>query len=339
MKPPPSARDKEALASNQQEVSNPEAAFNPTFSATVGSVTSQPHNCPHCHKQYASNAKLLQHLRKQHSGEELEEDNKPRDLNDLRAPVQVQQQQQQQQQLQLNPSSALKLVTVTGDELSQLIQQKHHSNFDEVHWRQVEASEAEIISAAGMQPMPQPQVPSAARTSSSSTTSGAPGDLEYRTVDGEVLQLTRVPQDEAMRLVNSGATVIHVPAESPRGGGASMDPVPGPSNRVYSYPQQQQQEQSRPQQHHSAPQIIPVARGGVGDGGSAAQAPNPAYDLQHELVQALVSSQQQQQQQATPHLQLYQNNPAQNQVRSSSTVSRATSNRARNANYYDQKRN
>jgi len=37
-----------------------------TFSATVGSVTSQPHRCPHCHKQYASNAKLLQHQRKKH---------------------------------------------------------------------------------------------------------------------------------------------------------------------------------------------------------------------------------------------------------------------------------
>ena len=37
----------------------------------------------------------------------------------------------------------------------------------------------------------------------------APSSLEYR-IDGEVLQLTRVPQAEAMRLVNSGATVIHV---------------------------------------------------------------------------------------------------------------------------------
>lgn len=39
---------------------------NETFSATVGSVTSQPHRCPFCHKQYASNAKLLQHQRKKH---------------------------------------------------------------------------------------------------------------------------------------------------------------------------------------------------------------------------------------------------------------------------------
>ncbi|XP_071750099.1 PR domain zinc finger protein 10-like isoform X2 [Lepeophtheirus salmonis] len=36
----------------------------PTFSAMVGSVTSQPHKCEYCHKQYASKPKLLQHHRK-----------------------------------------------------------------------------------------------------------------------------------------------------------------------------------------------------------------------------------------------------------------------------------
>nr|CAD7393691.1 unnamed protein product [Timema cristinae] len=40
---------------------------NPTFSQTVGSVTTHPHGCPWCHKQYASKAKLLQHQRKKHS--------------------------------------------------------------------------------------------------------------------------------------------------------------------------------------------------------------------------------------------------------------------------------
>ena len=55
---PPSIRDKSVTSGTEQP--------NPTFSATVGSVTSQPHGCPHCHKQYASNAKLLQHLRNKH---------------------------------------------------------------------------------------------------------------------------------------------------------------------------------------------------------------------------------------------------------------------------------
>ncbi|KDR08298.1 PR domain zinc finger protein 10 [Zootermopsis nevadensis] len=39
---------------------------NPTFSQTVGSVTTHPHGCPWWHKQYASKAKLLQHQRKKH---------------------------------------------------------------------------------------------------------------------------------------------------------------------------------------------------------------------------------------------------------------------------------
>ncbi|KAI1286331.1 PR domain zinc finger protein 10 [Halotydeus destructor] len=40
---------------------------NPTYSATVGSVTTHPHYCDWCHKQYASKAKLLQHQRKKHT--------------------------------------------------------------------------------------------------------------------------------------------------------------------------------------------------------------------------------------------------------------------------------
>ena len=39
---------------------------NPTFSQTVGSVTTVPHPCHLCHKQYASKAKLMQHQRKKH---------------------------------------------------------------------------------------------------------------------------------------------------------------------------------------------------------------------------------------------------------------------------------
>lgn len=39
---------------------------NPTFSQTVGSITTSPQSCKWCHKQYASKAKLLQHQRKKH---------------------------------------------------------------------------------------------------------------------------------------------------------------------------------------------------------------------------------------------------------------------------------
>ena len=41
---------------------------NPTYSQTVGSITTMPHGCEHCHKQYASKAKLVQHQRKKHVG-------------------------------------------------------------------------------------------------------------------------------------------------------------------------------------------------------------------------------------------------------------------------------
>ena len=41
---------------------------NPTYSQTVGSITTMPHNCEHCHKQYASKAKLMQHQRRKHVG-------------------------------------------------------------------------------------------------------------------------------------------------------------------------------------------------------------------------------------------------------------------------------
>ena len=41
---------------------------NPTYSQAVGSVTTVPHPCTFCHKQYASKAKLLQHQRKKHCG-------------------------------------------------------------------------------------------------------------------------------------------------------------------------------------------------------------------------------------------------------------------------------
>ncbi|KAJ8941230.1 hypothetical protein NQ318_015662 [Aromia moschata] len=40
---------------------------NPTFSQTVGSITTRPQSCKWCHKQYASKAKLLQHQRKKHA--------------------------------------------------------------------------------------------------------------------------------------------------------------------------------------------------------------------------------------------------------------------------------
>lgn len=44
----------------------------PSFSANIGSITTHPHQCKWCYKQYASRSRLLQHKRKAHSTE-LEE--------------------------------------------------------------------------------------------------------------------------------------------------------------------------------------------------------------------------------------------------------------------------
>lgn len=51
------------------EVTDLMGNLNPvSFSQTVGSVTTNPHNCLWCHKQYATKAKLLQHERSKHPG-------------------------------------------------------------------------------------------------------------------------------------------------------------------------------------------------------------------------------------------------------------------------------
>ncbi|GFO33663.1 PR domain Zinc finger protein 10-like [Plakobranchus ocellatus] len=77
---PPSARKKASLSSLLTIDTDAAAAagaasggapvvggFNSnSFSHTVSSITTMPHGCKFCHKQYASKAKLLQHQRKQH---------------------------------------------------------------------------------------------------------------------------------------------------------------------------------------------------------------------------------------------------------------------------------
>ncbi|KOC69036.1 PR domain zinc finger protein 10 [Habropoda laboriosa] len=69
---PPSNRHKESDYSDLP---------NPTFSQTVGSITTTPQSCQWCHKQYASKAKLLQHQRKKHSNLMEPADQVPRSRN------------------------------------------------------------------------------------------------------------------------------------------------------------------------------------------------------------------------------------------------------------------
>ena len=66
---PPSNRSKQSIQSSSSSSLSTvsDSIVNPqTYSATVGSITTNPHFCNWCHKQYASKAKLMQHQRKKH---------------------------------------------------------------------------------------------------------------------------------------------------------------------------------------------------------------------------------------------------------------------------------
>ncbi|KAG5336818.1 PRD10 protein, partial [Acromyrmex heyeri] len=67
--------------SNRQEESEFSGLPNPSFSQTVGSITTSPQSCQWCHKQYASKAKLLQHQRKKHAHLMEPADQVPRSRN------------------------------------------------------------------------------------------------------------------------------------------------------------------------------------------------------------------------------------------------------------------
>ena len=209
--PPPSARDKAALAAaaSQQQPSQraeQQQNFNPTYSATVGSVTSQPHNCPFCHKQYATNAKLLQHQRKDHPGQQepIVPNSVPKNSQALKSEA----------NLASASDSGLRVVTVMADGSHGAELQMVQNSNENASW--IESANAANLHHAPAQGLLEPQQPP-----SQQAMANPPSNLEYR-LDGEVLQLTRVAQDEALRLVNSGATVIHVATDDP-------EPLPGPS--------------------------------------------------------------------------------------------------------------
>ncbi|EFA10480.2 PR domain zinc finger protein 10 isoform X1 [Tribolium castaneum] len=79
---------------------------NPTFSQTVGSITTRPQNCKWCHKQYASKAKLLQHQRKKHS-EQLAQQNGGKEEQKYTPPEQAEGQQNDLQDFKVSESDIL----------------------------------------------------------------------------------------------------------------------------------------------------------------------------------------------------------------------------------------
>jgi len=44
-----------------------------SFDQLAGTIEKKPEHCPWCHKQYATNAKLLQHVRGQHADKSYKE--------------------------------------------------------------------------------------------------------------------------------------------------------------------------------------------------------------------------------------------------------------------------
>ncbi|KAF7992656.1 hypothetical protein HCN44_005000 [Aphidius gifuensis] len=68
-------------SNRQKDNNNLNGLENSTYCQTVGSITTIPHNCQWCHKQYASKAKLLQHQRKKHSNLMEPADKIPRQRN------------------------------------------------------------------------------------------------------------------------------------------------------------------------------------------------------------------------------------------------------------------
>ncbi|OTF79943.1 hypothetical protein BLA29_006339, partial [Euroglyphus maynei] len=73
-----------------------------TYSATVGSITTNPHFCDWCHKQYASKAKLMQHQRKKHPDKIQQSATTATSVSPLKKNGNNQQPQQQQPQQQSN---------------------------------------------------------------------------------------------------------------------------------------------------------------------------------------------------------------------------------------------
>ena len=150
---------------------------NSTFSATVGNVTSLPHNCPFCHKQYASNAKLLQHQRKVHLELMAKERQVPRtatgagisdDASDDDACTKA--------AVSQHPVFVEQQDDVSGDATIRYALSPENSTAA-AHLLHIQGSMSPVTTAAA-----------------------------------EVVQLTPVPQEEALRLASHGATVIHVPA-------------------------------------------------------------------------------------------------------------------------------
>jgi len=200
---PPSIRDKEAQASGQVDMV--------TFAETVGSIRLNPFNCSHCHKQYASNAKLLQHIRKKHPSE-----NEPKQVNWAPGnnppegyPIEVDPVVKEPQGVSYVTVDA-SAVEVEGNGGGLLHIQNVYPSTSGMQMRNdrdtyFHGNDGSSNFGPGMNLSEPEIVPYVDRGPNA-------GSLACRIVDGEILQLplARVQQSDALRLASSGATMIHV---------------------------------------------------------------------------------------------------------------------------------
>ena len=157
---------------------------NSTFSATVGNVTSLPHHCPFCHKQYASNAKLLQHQRKVH----LQLMDKERQVARVAAPGGTIGGGRKNN----GGRGGGRSQAAAGPQQPIVVEQQHETSGDATNRFALSPDEDAAAAATHLLHIQ--------------------GSMSPVTAATEVVQLTPVPQEEALRLASHGATVIHVPA-------------------------------------------------------------------------------------------------------------------------------
>ena len=210
-------RNSDAIAAPASPAARPAAppsdgrAANSTFSATVGNVTSLPHNCPFCHKQYASNAKLLQHQRKVH----LQLMDKERQVPRVAAAG--------------GTSGAGRKSNGGG---------RGGGGTPQPHPVFVEQQDESVSgdAAASIRFALSPDDDSTSAATAAAHLLHIQGSMSPVTAAAEVVQLTPVPQEEALRLASHGATVIHVPAAA---AAAQQRPVRATSNTHSSFSNEQ----------------------------------------------------------------------------------------------------
>lgn len=212
---------------------------NPTYSQTVGSVTTMPHQCEYCHKQYASKAKLMQHQRKKHS-EMLP-------LVKRKMPL-LANVQNLQGEVALNPDETLAVVEqYTGDgstsqdtiQATDLLTQAMSELTQSVEFRQISASQGAEGAGAYL----------TARLSQG--IAGAPAMVQIHTTGAqgsstiELSQLSQALQQFAppqghlpiqVQVSTTGANHIQIPILTSHAGASAgtqilaVDPVPGPES-------------------------------------------------------------------------------------------------------------